>query len=118
MVGVSAGLGRARAGRGQLMAITVTTLASAVALSDMTINVTSATGFATGNLVVVDGEQMTQTGSAVGTVIPVQRIGRNGSWQSAHAILATVQTGLPSDFAGPGAGWGTNPANYKKTIVS
>jgi hypothetical protein len=100
------------------MAITVTTLATACALSDVQINVTSATGFATNNIIMVDGEQMTQTGPAVGTVIPVQRIGRNGAWQSTHAILATVTTGLPADFAGPGVGWGTNPAIYKKSIVS
>jgi len=100
------------------MSITATTLASACALGDTTINVTSATGFATGNVIFVDGEQMVQTGAAVGTVIPVQRGGKNGGVQSAHAILAMTQTGLATDWAGPQAGWSTNPAIYKKQIVS
>lgn len=100
------------------MSITLTTLSAAVALGDTQINVTSATGFAVGNLILVDGEWMSQTGPAVGTVIPVQRGGKNGTVQSAHAILATTQTGLPTDWAGPQAGWPTNPAIYKKQIVS
>ncbi len=100
------------------MAITQTTLAAAAALGDTQITVTSAAGFATGNVIFVDGEQMVQTGPAVSTMIPVQRGGKSGTVQAPHAILATVQTGLATDWAGPQAGWSTNPAIFKKQIVS
>lgn len=95
-----------------------TTLASACGASDQSINVTSATGFAVGNLIQVDGEFMVQTGAAVGTVIPVQRGGKNGTVQVAHAILASVTTGTASEFPGPQPGWTNNPGRYKKQIVS
>jgi hypothetical protein len=100
------------------MAATRTTLASAAALADQTINVTSATGFAVGSIIQVDGEFMIQTGAAVGTVIPVQRIGANGSTVQAHNILAPVCVGLSSDFPGPQPGYTINPGSYKKVVVS
>jgi hypothetical protein len=100
------------------MAATRTTLAAAVALNDTVLNVTSATGFAAGNLIQVDSETMVQTGAASGTIIPVRRGGQNGSAQRAHTILAPVVTGLPADFYSGPAGWPTNPPIYKKEIVS
>ena len=100
------------------MAATRTTLAAAQGANDMYIVVTSATGFAVGNLIQVDGEFMVQTSAAVGTTIPVQRGGKNATIQVAHPILASVVTGLASDFPNPQPGWTNNPALYKKQIVS
>jgi|SRR6185369_7800515 len=95
-----------------------TTLASACGAGDQSINVTSATGFAVGQTIMVDGEYMVQTGAANGTVIPVQRVGQGGSIVSAHPILASVVTGTATEFPPPQQGWPTNPALYKKVIVS
>jgi acetylglutamate kinase len=96
-----------------------TTLAAACSASDQQIVVTSATGFAVGQPIVVDGEYMVQIAAAIATTtIPVQRGGKNGSVQSAHAILSTVGTGTNAEFPGPQAGWPTNPAIYKKVQVS
>jgi hypothetical protein len=101
------------------MAATYTTLAAAAALGDQSLQVTSATGFATGNLIQVDSEFMVQTGAAVGTVIPVRRGGQNATAQQAHRLLAPVLTGLPSDFPLPQPGHATNPSGInKKSIVS
>ena len=79
------------------MALTNTTLATAVALNDTTIKVTSATGFASKQLIRVDNEWMAQSGDASGTVIPVRR-GLDGSAQVAHGILGDVVTGLAGDW--------------------
>lgn len=95
-----------------------TTLASACAAGDQSINVTAATGAAIGNIICVDGEYMVQTAAAVGTVIPVQRGGKNGSVQSAHPILSSVVMGASTEFPGPQQGWPVNPAAYKKVQVS
>lgn len=100
------------------MAVTRTTLAAALSKEGQSLAVTSATGFAVGNVILVDGEFMVQTAAASGTTIPVQRGGKQGSVQKAHAILTGVATGLPNDFVGPQAGWPTNPAIYKKQITS
>lgn len=96
-----------------------TTLAAACLAGDQQIVVTSATGFAVGNVIMVDGEYMTMIAAAISTTtIPVQRGGKQGSVQSAHPILAGVVTGLATEFPPPQAGWPTNPAIYKKQIVS
>ncbi len=95
-----------------------TTLAAACGLNDVTIQPTSTTGNAAGWLWLVDGEYMVQTGAIQGALIPVQRGGKNGSVQSAHPILAGVTAGLVTEFPSPQAGWPTNPAIYKKQIVS
>lgn len=82
------------------MAITGTTLAGAVTSDALVLVVTSATGFAAGNFVKIDGEYMTIDRSYVsGTNIPVFRRGDNGSAQVAHAALAITTTGLWSDLA-------------------
>jgi hypothetical protein len=81
------------------MALTTTTLSSAVAQSDVSIVVASATGFAAGNLVLVDGEQMQVAKNYVsGTTIPVQR-GIDGTVQTTHKVSANVVTFLASDQA-------------------
>lgn len=83
------------------MALTTTTLSSAVAQSDVSIVVASATGFAAGNLVLVDMEVMQVGKSYVsGTTIPVQR-GLDGSQQTTHKASANVTTFLASDQPGP-----------------
>lgn len=79
------------------MAITTTTLAAACGVSDLVLVLTSATGTATGNTIQIGGEYLSQTGDAVGVIIPVSR-GRNGSAQIAHAAATSVRMGLPSDF--------------------
>jgi hypothetical protein len=83
------------------MALTTTTLSSAVAQSDISIVVASATGFAAGNLVLIDGEQMQVAKNYVsGTTIPVQR-GLDGTVQTTHKATANVNTFLASDQPGP-----------------
>lgn len=86
------------------MALTRTTASSAIALNDKSIVVASATGFAAGNLILVDQEMMQVTKDYVsGTTIPVLRaIG--GSAQAAHVVTAGVLTGLSTDFANPAVG--------------
>lgn len=95
------------------MALTTTTLSSAVGQTDISIVVASATGFAAGSLILVDREFMQVIKSYVsGTTIPVTR-GLDGSKQTTHAASANVVTGLASDFAQPPSGVAssvTNPA--------
>jgi hypothetical protein len=85
------------------MALTATTLAAPCAVSDTRITVASATGFAVGNIVLVENELMQQTAAAAGLVVPVRR-GLDGTVQGAHATGAFAATGLGSDFPGPAAG--------------
>ena len=83
------------------MALTTTTLSSAVGQTDVSIVVASATGFAAGSLVRVDGEFMQVAKNYVsGTTIPVQR-GQDGTVQTTHKASANVNVGLASDFANP-----------------
>lgn len=100
------------------MAATSTTLAAACALKDQYITVTSATGFADGQLIRIDSEWMEQIGAANGTVIKVARRGLNGSAVKAHTILAPVVTCLKSDTLASGAAQILNPAVSNPTIVS
>jgi len=81
------------------MALTTTTLSSAVLVTDNTIAVASATGFAAGNFIIVDQELMKVVQTYVsGTTIGVLR-GQNGTATLAHPTTANVTTGLGSDFA-------------------
>lgn len=92
------------------MALTRTTLSAACALSDPTIVVTSATGFAAGSIVLVDQEQMRVTKAYVsGTTINVVR-GQGGTVQTAHPITASATVGVASDYSDPAPGneFGTN----------
>jgi len=85
------------------MALTNTTLAAAATAASTSISVTSATGFAVGQVIRVDNEYMSQTAAAAGTVIPVRR-GLEGTAQVAHGILGDVATGLSGDFPAAPAG--------------
>ena len=79
------------------MALNTTTLSSAVAVSDNSIVVASATGAAVGSLVLIDQEVMVIGKSYVsGTTIPVYR-GQNGSVTAAHASSANVVFFLGTD---------------------
>ncbi len=79
------------------MSLTTTTLSSAVAVTDTSIVVGSASGFAANNLVLVDQEVMlVGKGYSSGTTIPVER-GQNGSVTAAHAASANAVTMLASD---------------------
>lgn len=82
------------------MAATTTTLAVAMRVSDLTAVLASATGAVTGNMILIGGEYMIQTGPAVGEIIPVAR-GKNGSAQIAHAVSTSVRMGIASDFNVP-----------------
>ena len=101
------------------MALTTTTLSSAVTSTATSIVVASATGFSAGNLILVDGEFMQVSKSYVsGTTIPVQR-GLDGSIQAAHVASANVTTGLASDFALPAPQSAvTEPQSLTKGITS
>jgi hypothetical protein len=101
------------------MALTTTTLSSAVVVTDNTIAVTSATGFAAGNMIIVDQEVMKVVQTYVsGTTIGVIR-GQNGTVTAAHPTSANITTGLGSDFADASAmTTNTYPTVKARTIVS
>lgn len=83
------------------MALTTTTLASAYAITDAGLVVTSATGFAAGNVVQIDQEMFLVNKNYVsGTTIPVIG-GQGGTAHVAHVAKANVTTGLASDFSNP-----------------
>lgn len=87
------------------MAITATTLASAVASNDTIINVTSATGITGPNftagtgitLLLIDQEYFVCIATPTGTFVPVLR-GQYGTSATAHVTGSLVQIGLPGDF--------------------
>src|SRR3990172_1244256 len=83
------------------MALTRTTLSSAVGVDDTSIVVASATGFATGRLLRIDQEflQVAQSYNGTATTIPVLR-GREGSLTSAHRVDPRRQLD-----GGPHPGW-------------
>lgn len=86
------------------MAFNNTTVTSAVVASDRSIIVSSASGFAAGNSLRIDGEFMKVAQSYVsGTTIPVLR-GQDGTVTSAHVSGAVITSGLASDFQSPPAG--------------
>lgn len=102
------------------MALTNTTLAAACGANDVTIRVTSATGFADKQIIRVDAEMMAQAGTPTTTsptVISVRR-GIDGTAVAAHGILANVATGLASDFPVPPPGQITAlaPGDGRRTI--
>lgn len=76
-----------------------------MALNDLAVSVTSATGFVAGNFLKIDDEYMLIDRSYVsGTMIPVFRRGDRGSTVAAHNALAITATGLSSDMANLPAG--------------
>lgn len=102
------------------MALNATTLSSAVATTDQSIVVASATGAAPGTLVRIDDEMCYIRKDYVsGTTIPVIR-GQDGTVVSAHPSAAKVVFGLASDFPAPGPGGPFNsyPSQKGRQIVS
>lgn len=86
------------------MALTQTTLSGAISGTELTIPVTSATGFTVGNPLKIDTEMIGAILSVDGTNIKVRGRGWDGTAGVAHNALAIVATGLPSDFEAPHAG--------------
>lgn len=101
------------------MALTTTTLTSAVAVNDTSIKVASATGFVSGMLIIIDQEEMqVAQGYVSGLSIPVLR-GRDGTVTAAHAITANVNVELASDAGSP-VGQATTqfPMGRYRTVLS
>lgn len=83
------------------MALTTTTLSSACAASDHSIVVASATGFAAGKLVLIDGEMFQVRKDYVsGTTVVVLRA-QDGTVRAAHVSSSNVTVGDAADFANP-----------------
>lgn len=101
------------------MALNATTLSSAVAVTDVSIVVASATGFAAGNMIRVDQEVFKVGQSYVsGTTIPVLR-GQDGTVTAAHKSSAKVLVELASDIGSPAAPTVTQfPGIRTRTITS
>lgn len=105
------------------MALTRTTVSAAVAAGDQYISVTSATGFAAGQLVKIDDEYMYispayGTAPYTSTVIPVYWRGAEGSKVVAHNALAECVTGATfSDWAGLAQWEDMQKPRYKPDIV-
>lgn len=83
------------------MALTRTTLSSACAAGDKQIVVASATGFAAGSLLRIDGEVLLVAGNYTsGTTIPVIR-GQQATYAQTHVSGAGVVVGSGSDWSTP-----------------
>jgi hypothetical protein len=82
------------------MALVTTTLSAAVASTDASITVASATSIVAGRIIQIDGERMVVTRAYVNasTTVPVLR-GQGGTQPRAHANSGNVTHGDPSDFA-------------------
>lgn len=81
------------------MALTTTTNSVAVAASDQSITVASATGFSAGKIVKVNAEFMQVRKDYVsGTTVPVLR-GQGGTFPMAHGVTSNVSVGDGADFA-------------------
>lgn len=81
------------------MALYETTLASACAISDKQLVLTSGASVAIGDEIRVDGEvfQVAKSYVAAATIVPVLR-GQQGTVAQAHAVTARVVGGKPVDF--------------------
>ena len=83
------------------MALTATTLATACTASDLTLSLTSTTGFLAGQLVKMDDEYMVVVSVPVSGTIVVRNRGYNGTIAEAHQLLAPVVTSATvADFPG------------------
>lgn len=89
------------------MALTRTTLTAAIALDDSKAFVTSATGFAAGNIFKIDGEvfQVAKAYVAGSLTVPFLR-GQEGTVATTHPSGAGVVVGAPSDSE-----WGSQAAS-------
>lgn len=86
------------------MALARTTLSTAMTVNDSKIIVASATGFAAGYLVRIDGEcfEVTKAYVSGSTTVPVTR-GQDGTAVTAHVSGAGVVVGVGSDWSNPSA---------------
>ncbi len=102
------------------MALTSTTLVSAVTDSQTSFSVTSATGFAVGYQVQLDNESVEKVVAISGTLITVSGRGSNGTAAVAHQALGIVTVGPPADFpnAAPGKGLPISPTDEGFTTYS
>lgn len=102
--------------------MTPTSLSAAITATDNQIVVASATGFAAGYTVVIDGEAMTvRTGYVSGTTIPVVRGGLYGTVQGPHATSSPVYFGPGNYFASyappPGNCTSTNEVALPRIVI-
>src|SRR5262245_23382055 len=87
------------------MAITATTLTAAITDSALEFGITSATGFAVGQKVLIDHEFIGEITKVTGTVLTVRGRGAEGTKAVAHNILSPVSTTADgSDWAAVGPG--------------
>ncbi len=101
------------------MAITKSTIASAMTANDLIVNLTSASGVAAGNFLKIDSEYMVVDRSYVsGTAVPVFRRGDQGSAQVAHNALAVCSNGLFSDLSPLAAGQDAPEPGFNRPIVT
>lgn len=100
------------------MALATTTLSSAVAVTDNSIVVASATSVAAGRLIIIDQEVMKVAQNYTsGTTVPVLR-GQDGTVCGAHKVTANVTHGLASDFSNASAQTATTYPNQRAVIVT
>ena len=99
------------------MALTRTTIAAAISADADIIPVTSATGFAAGNVLRVDNEYMMVV-AVNGTNIQVRSRGDLGSAAAAHNSLAPATTGLLSDLPNYPLGQAAQVDAQGQTIVT
>ncbi len=101
------------------MALTATTLAAACGASDLTLSLTSSTGFAAGQDVKIDGEYMTCVAVPQSGLITVRSRGSNGTAAVAHAILApAVTTANNADWVAVPTGAVNDKPPYVDDIVT
>lgn len=101
------------------MAITKSTLASAMTASDLIANLTSASGVAAGNFLKIDSEYMVVDRSYVsGTAVPVFKRGDQGSAVVAHNALAICSNGLFSDLSALAAGFDAPEPGLNRPIAT
>ena len=99
------------------MAITSTTLATAMTATSLTCRVTAATGATVGGFLKIDDEYMFIT-AITGTVIDVRGRGSYGTVAKAHNKLAPISVGLVTDVPTPSAGIGTGARWTPRDVVS
>jgi hypothetical protein len=100
------------------MAFTVTTLAADLTASATKMTLTSASGFAAGQVAKIDGEYV-RIGSLSGVVASGLFRGYNGTAAAAHDILSTVvTTALPADWTGLQAGADLDRPPFSDDVIS
>lgn len=88
------------------MALTRTTLSSAVALGDIQVTIASITALALGDHILINGERMRVTSVPAAATSPVGVFrGDAGTKVVAHPVTSGVAFGKPEDFASPVSGY-------------